>query len=92
MDGTHREGTGGIPAAEGVTTERNVRIPVGKTYEKTKLFQMVESKSVPFSYYSKKSTLIPYGPCLSLMKWEDKHIAFKEKPCGARLQSRQPFP
>ncbi len=64
MGGTHGEGTGGVPASEGVTArafarqvvEQSVRILVVQNSKKTNYFQMVESETVPFSYYSKKST------------------------------------
>lgn len=62
MDGTHSEGTGGVPAAEGVTTAMRVRILAMQHSVKTTFFQMVIHEAVPFSYYSKKSTLISYGP------------------------------
>lgn len=62
MEGTHGQGTGGVPAAEGVTLGRGVRILAIQNSEKTQNFQMVKYEFVAFSYYSKKSTLISYGP------------------------------
>lgn len=52
MDGTHGEGTGGVPAAEGMTTARNVRIQAMPNSMKTMWFQIVKTETVPFSYYS----------------------------------------
>lgn len=62
MDGTHGQGTDGVPAAEGVTAGRGVRILAMPNSDKTSNFQMVKYEVVPFSYYSWKSTLISYGP------------------------------